>query len=95
MPITRSSARCITGYVVEEIEATVERLVNELGAGPFFVLRDVSFEQVTSGGEPATFDHDSAHVELHADSLGLRDFFALIQDASVEWDGSDPLRSVG
>ena len=39
------------GYVVEDLEATVQRLVSELGAGPFFVLRDVSFEQVTSRGE--------------------------------------------
>src|SRR5262245_20947871 len=164
------------GYVVEDLEATVERLVCELGAGPFFVLRDVSFERVTSRGEAATFDHDSAfgqcgavpievmqlkrleparlregfsqsppqlhhtayvvaperladaredlerrrlpaflhatlgdvdvtyhdaahtighQIELHADSRGLRDFFGMIQSASVEWDGSDPLRSAG
>lgn len=162
------------GYVVEDLEATVQRLVGELGAGPFFVLRDVAFEQVTSRGEAATFQHDSAfgqcgavpievmqlerlepervrerfsqsppqlhhvayvvapellaearedrerrglpaflhasagdidltyhdaaraighHVELHADSGGLRDFFGTIRDASVGWDGSDPLRS--
>jgi methylmalonyl-CoA/ethylmalonyl-CoA epimerase len=162
------------GYVVEDLEATVQRLASELGAGPFFVLRDVSFEQLTSNGEAATFDHDSAfgqcgampievmqlrrleparvrgafsqspphlhhttyvvaperlaearedlerrglpaflhatsgdidltyhdaahttghHIELHADSQGLRDFFAMIHAASVEWDGSDPLRS--
>ena len=162
------------GYVVEDLEATVQRLVSELGAGPFFVLPDVPLEQVTSRGEAATFHHGSAfgqcgampievmqlkrlepervregfsqspphlhhtayvvaperlaeareelerrglpaflhatsgdidstlheaahttghHVELHADSQGLRDFFAMIHGASVEWDGSDPLRS--
>jgi methylmalonyl-CoA/ethylmalonyl-CoA epimerase len=162
------------GYVAEDLEATVHRLVSELGAGPFFVTRDVPLEQVTSRGEAATFHHDSAfgqcgavpievmqlkrlepervregfsqsppqlhhtayvvaperlaearealerrglpaylhatlgdldltfheaaratghHVELHADSQGLRDFFGMIHDASVEWDGSDPLRS--
>jgi methylmalonyl-CoA/ethylmalonyl-CoA epimerase len=162
------------GYVVDDLEATVQRLVSQLGAGPFFVLRDVAFEQVTSRGEAATFHHDSAfgqcgampievvqlkrlepervregfsqsppqlhhtayvvppehlaearedlerrglpaflqaslgdidltyheaasltghHVELHADSHGLRDFFAMIHGASLEWDGSDPLRS--
>jgi Glyoxalase/Bleomycin resistance protein/Dioxygenase superfamily len=53
-------------YVVEDLEATVERLVAELGAGPFFVLRDVAFEQVTSRGEPATFDHDSAFGQCGA-----------------------------
>jgi hypothetical protein len=162
------------GYVVEDIEATVHRLVGALGAGPFFVIRDVPLEQVTSGGEAATFDHDSAfgqcgampievmqlkrlepervregfshappylhhtayvvaperlaearedleqrglpaflhatlgdldvtfheaahvtghHMELHADSQGLRDFFGIIHAASLDWDGSDPLRS--
>jgi methylmalonyl-CoA/ethylmalonyl-CoA epimerase len=162
------------GYVVEDLEATAQRLVDVLGAGPFFVVRDVPLENVTSHGEPATFHHDSAfgqcgdmpleiiqlkrvepervregfsqsppqlhhtahvvlrerlaaaredlerrglpaflhatlgdldltyheaahtighNVELHADSQGLRDFFAMIRDASVGWDGSDPLRS--
>jgi hypothetical protein len=161
------------GYVVEDLETTVQRLVSEFGAGPFFVLRDVSLEQVTSRGEAATFHHDSAfgqcgampievmqlkrlepervrdgfsqsppnlhhtayvvapdrlaeareelerrglpaflhatsgdvdltyheaaratghQVELHADSQGLRDLFAMIHGASVEWDGGDPLR---
>jgi Glyoxalase/Bleomycin resistance protein/Dioxygenase superfamily len=54
------------GYVVEDLEATAQRLVSELGAGPFFVLRDVSFEQVTSRGEAATFDHDSAFGQCGA-----------------------------
>lgn len=162
------------GYVVEDLESTIQRLVGELGAGPFFVVRDVPLEQVTSHGEAATFQHDSAfgqcgavpievlqlkrlepervrkafsqppphlhhtayvvapervaearedlerrglpaflhatlgeldltyheaahttghHVELHADNQGLRDFFAMIHAASLEWDGSDPLRS--
>jgi methylmalonyl-CoA/ethylmalonyl-CoA epimerase len=162
------------GYVVEDLEAAVHRLVRELGAGPFFVLRDVAFERVTCDGEAATFEHDSAFgqcgalpievmqlkrleperlrsgfsprpphlhhiayvvapdrlaearedlerrglpaylhatvadidvtyheaarttghdVELHADSRGLRDFFGMIRDAGVDWDGSDPLRS--
>jgi Glyoxalase/Bleomycin resistance protein/Dioxygenase superfamily len=161
-------------YVVEDLEASVQRLVKELGAGPFFVLRDVQFERVSSRGEPATFEHDSAfgqcgavpievmqlkrlepervregfaqapprlhhtayvvaperlaasredlerrglpaflhtttgdvdstlhdaahtlghHVELHADSEMLRGLFAMVHEASVEWEGSDPLRA--
>jgi len=54
------------GYLVNDLEATVERLVNALGAGPFFVVRDVPLEQVTSRGEPATFDHDSAFGQCGA-----------------------------
>ncbi len=30
-----------SAYVVDDIEATVNRLVGQLGAGPFFVLEDV------------------------------------------------------
>ena len=54
------------GYVVEDLEATAQRLVSELGAGPFFVLRDVSFERVTSHGQAATFEHDSAFGQCGA-----------------------------
>jgi hypothetical protein len=162
------------GYVADYLEATVERLADTLGAGPFFVVRDVPLEQVTSRGAPATFHHHSAfgqcgatpieiiqlervepepvrerfsqsppqlhhtayvvarehlvgaradlerrglpaflqatmgdldvsfhdaasvtghHIELHANSPGLRDFFRMVHSASVDWDGSDPLRS--
>jgi len=47
-------------YVVEEIEATVDRLVDQLGAGPFFLIERVPFDRVTSRGEPAEFVHNSA-----------------------------------
>jgi glyoxalase/bleomycin resistance protein/dioxygenase superfamily protein len=162
-------------YLVDNLEAAVDHLVSKFGAGPFFVLRDVAFEQLTSCGEPATFAHDSAfgqcgtmpieviqvkrlepelvragfaltpprlhhtayvvapehletarddlerrglpaflhaitgdvdstlhdaaatlghHVELHADCQQLRDVFGMVRDASVSWDGGNPLRSV-
>jgi Glyoxalase/Bleomycin resistance protein/Dioxygenase superfamily len=47
-------------YVVDDIEATVGRLVDQLGAGPFFLVRKVPFESTLSRGEPATFLHNSA-----------------------------------
>jgi hypothetical protein len=47
-------------YVVEDIEATVNRLVNQLGAGPFFFVENVPLENVLSRGEPAEFVHNSA-----------------------------------
>src|SRR3954453_21923268 len=53
-------------YLVEDLEATVERLVSKFGAGPFYVLRDVAFEHLTSRGEPATFAHDSAFGQCGA-----------------------------
>jgi hypothetical protein len=47
-------------YVVEEIEATVDQLVAQLGAGPFFLIESVPLENVLSRGEPAEFVHNSA-----------------------------------
>ena len=47
-------------YVVEDIEATVHRLVDQLGAGPFFLIERVPVENVRSRGEPAEFVHASA-----------------------------------
>ncbi len=47
-------------YVVEDIEATVNRLVDQLGAGPFFFIEGVPLEDVLSRGEPAEFAHNSA-----------------------------------
>ncbi len=47
-------------YVVENIEATVNRLVDQLGAGPFFLIENVPLENVLSRGEPAEFVHNSA-----------------------------------
>jgi methylmalonyl-CoA/ethylmalonyl-CoA epimerase len=47
-------------YVVEDIEVTVRRLVDQLGAGPFFLIENVPLENVLSRGEPAEFIHNSA-----------------------------------
>jgi methylmalonyl-CoA/ethylmalonyl-CoA epimerase len=47
-------------YVVDDIEATVNRLVDQLGAGPFFLIEGVPLENVLSRGEPAEFAHNSA-----------------------------------
>jgi hypothetical protein len=47
-------------YVVDDIEATVSRLVDQLGAGPFFLIENVPLENVVSRGEPAEFAHHSA-----------------------------------
>jgi hypothetical protein len=53
-----------TGYVVDDIAATVDLLVERFGAGPFLLIEDVPLENVTSAGEPAVFAHDSAFGSL-------------------------------
>ena len=47
-------------YVVDDIAATVDRLVEQLGAGPFLLIEKVPLENVVSQGEPAEFAHNSA-----------------------------------
>jgi hypothetical protein len=49
-----------SAYLVDDIEATVNRLVVQLGAGPFFLVESVPLENVLSRGEPAEFVHNSA-----------------------------------
>jgi hypothetical protein len=47
-------------YVVDDIEATATRLVDQLGAGPFVLIEDVPLENVRSCDEPAELVHNSA-----------------------------------
>ena len=47
-------------FLVDDIEATVRRLVDQLGAGPFFLIENVPLENVRSRGAPAEFAHNSA-----------------------------------
>jgi hypothetical protein len=47
-------------YVVDDVEATVNLLADQLGAGPFFLIEGVPLENVTSRGQPAEFAHNSA-----------------------------------
>lgn len=58
-------------YVVESIEATVRRLAEQLGAGPFFLVENVPLENVTSRGEPAEFVHHSAFGCCGGDPIEL------------------------
>ena len=159
------------GYVVSDLRTGVERVAAALGAGPFFAMEHIEFDEVTYLGEPAVYDHSSAfgqwgpilieltevhdaqpaglrhalvspgggagHVAWLADSLQdeterlraagvkafhtgrtgpvsavwfdgsalfghpievlqrrdeLLGFYAMVREASVGWDGSEPLR---
>jgi len=48
------------GYVVEDLRSGVERFAAGLGAGPFFAMEHIAFEQVTYRDQPAVYDHSSA-----------------------------------
>jgi catechol 2,3-dioxygenase-like lactoylglutathione lyase family enzyme len=48
------------GYFVDDMPAAVDWAVATLGAGPFFVVDHIAFDEVTYLGEPAAYDQSSA-----------------------------------
>ena len=77
-------------YVVEDIEATVNRLVDQLGAGPFFLIEGVPLENVLSRGEPAEFAHNSAFGSCGGGAIELIEAVSLAP-GRVEERFSGPL----
>jgi hypothetical protein len=92
------------GYLVDDIEATVGLLVDQLGAGPFFLVEDVPLENILSRGESAKFAHNSSFgysgggpielIETNDLSQGLHESFEMVRSGVEGWDGSEPLRPV-
>jgi Glyoxalase/Bleomycin resistance protein/Dioxygenase superfamily len=76
-------------YVVEDIEATVNRLVEQLGAGPFFLIERVPLENVLSRGEPAEFVHNSAFGSRGGGTIELIEVISLAPER-VEQGFSGP-----
>jgi hypothetical protein len=78
-------------YVVEDIEATVNRLVGQLGAGPFFLIERVPLENVRSRGKPAEFVHNSAFGACGAGAIELMEPVSLAPERVEErFSGSRP-----
>ncbi|MBV9367324.1 MAG: VOC family protein [Solirubrobacterales bacterium] len=48
------------GYVVGDLRAGVERFAAATGAGPFYAMEHIEFDQVTYRGAEAVYDHSSA-----------------------------------
>jgi methylmalonyl-CoA/ethylmalonyl-CoA epimerase len=80
-----------SGYLVESIEATVERLVEQLGAGPFFLVENVPLENVCSRGEPAELAHDSAFGFCGGAPIELLEIArAAPERVEARWSGPRP-----
>jgi hypothetical protein len=72
------------GYVVSDLQTGIARFSALTGAGPFFAIERLVFDEVTYRGEPAVYDHSSAFgqwgpimlelTEVHdVEPAGLRD----------------------
>ena len=86
-----------SGYVVESIEATVHRLADQLGAGPFVLIQNVPLENVRSRGEPAVFEHHSAFGSCAGYPIELQEVaHAAPERVAAGWSGPLPrLQHVG
>jgi len=162
-------------YVVNDVFQSALRMVDLIGAGPFFVLEHIALSECLYRGKQVHFDHTSAYgqcgpimielvqqnndapsafrdmyapgeeglhhvasfvddfdaevaryaalgfeaanlatttggtrfayidttsllghmVEFYEDDQGVRDFYAMVAAAAVDWDGSDPVRVLG
>ncbi|HEV2727873.1 MAG TPA: hypothetical protein VGV34_06235 [Solirubrobacterales bacterium] len=80
-----------SGYLVESIEATVERLVEQLGAGPFFLVENVPLENVLSRGEPAQLGHNSAFGSCGGAPIELLEIASAAPErVEARWSGRRP-----
>jgi methylmalonyl-CoA/ethylmalonyl-CoA epimerase len=78
-------------YLVEDIEATVNRLFDQLGAGPFFLVENVPLENVLSRGEPAEFVHSSAFGSCGEGAIELIEAVSLAPErVEQRFSGSRP-----
>jgi Glyoxalase/Bleomycin resistance protein/Dioxygenase superfamily len=48
------------GYVVEDLQAGAQHFASAFGAGPFFGMEHLEFDEVSYLGQPAVYDHSSA-----------------------------------
>lgn len=71
-------------YLVDDIEATVNRLVDQLGAGPFFLIENVPLENLLSRDEPAEFVHNSAFGSSGGGTIELMETVSLAPERVEE-----------
>jgi hypothetical protein len=71
-------------YVVEDIEATVKRLVGQLGGGPSSSSRNVPLENLLSRGEPAEFVHNSSFGHCGGGAIELIETVSLAPERVEE-----------
>lgn len=60
------------GFHVPDLRAAIDTWVTVYGAGPFYLLEQVSFDECTSRGEPAAWDHSAAFGQCGAIPVELQ-----------------------
>ena len=65
------------GFHVPDLRAAIDTWVTVHGAGPFYSLERVTFDECTSGGSPATADHSAAFGQWGAVPIELQQYHDL------------------
>jgi catechol 2,3-dioxygenase-like lactoylglutathione lyase family enzyme len=48
------------GYAVTDIRKAIDQWIRTFGAGPFFLLEDIVFDELVQGDQELTFEHSNA-----------------------------------
>lgn len=62
------------GYVVDDIAQAVSHWVEALGAGPFFLIDSVTFDDLDYSGGPAVYEHSIAFGRWGPITVELMEF---------------------
>jgi methylmalonyl-CoA/ethylmalonyl-CoA epimerase len=63
-------------YVVDDIEKAVQHWSFALGAGPFYVIERMVFDEMSHRGKPCVFDHSAAFGQWGPMVIELQQIFA-------------------
>lgn len=80
------------GFLSEEYDADLERI---LKTGLTIEQSGVALDPQTKFAYFASTGHNGTVMELIALSDALRPIFEMVRKAASDWDGSDPMRSLG
>ena len=62
------------GFHVPDLRAAIDTWVTVYGAGPFYLLEHVTFDECTYGGAPATADHSAGFGQCGALPIELQQY---------------------
>lgn len=62
------------GYAVANLEQAAHHWTKNLGAGPFFLVPNITFDTLTHHGEPAVLDHSSVFGQWGSIAVELMQF---------------------
>jgi catechol 2,3-dioxygenase-like lactoylglutathione lyase family enzyme len=65
------------GFHVPDLQAAVDTWVDVHGAGPFYLLEHVAFDECTSSGSPLTWDHSAAFGQCGPIAVELQQVHSL------------------